>query len=124
MVLIDQVVLSVITRVDDVLTNHFITPYQKLDCVFHDSGFVIHWSSINVTANLVGFLETIVLSTKNGYEDLTIGTIHHEELKDMKNLYLIKWLFIHFKIITQSTKIMKRKSEMKQIIENWYWIEL
>jgi len=49
--------------------------------------------------------------------------IHHEELKDMKNLYLIKWhvwLFIHFKIITQSTKTMKSKSEMKQIIEHWY----
>ena len=80
--------------------KHFITLYQKVDCVFHDQGFVIHWSSINVTANLVSFLELIVLSTQNGYEDLTIGPIHHEELKDMKNLYLIKWhawLFINFK---------------------------
>jgi hypothetical protein len=76
MVLADQVILSVVTRVDDVLTNNFISPYQKLDCVFHDRGFVIHWSSKNVTANLVGFLETIILSTKNGYEDLTIGPIH------------------------------------------------
>uniref|UniRef100_A0A2S2QBT8 Uncharacterized protein n=1 Tax=Sipha flava TaxID=143950 RepID=A0A2S2QBT8_9HEMI len=61
MVFVDQVVLSVVTRVDDVLTNHYITSYQKLDCVLHDLGFVIHWSSINVTANLVGFLETIIL---------------------------------------------------------------
>lgn len=31
----------------------------------------------NVTANFVGFLETIVLSTKNGYEDLKIRPIHY-----------------------------------------------
>ncbi|XP_060880952.1 uncharacterized protein LOC132952633 [Metopolophium dirhodum] len=80
MVLVDQVVLSVVMRLDDVLTNHFITPYQKLDCVFHDRGFVIHRSSINVTVNLVGFLETIILSTKNGYEatlDIIIKQLEH-----------------------------------------------
>ncbi|KAF0712025.1 Uncharacterized protein FWK35_00031036 [Aphis craccivora] len=71
---------SILTRVDDILTNRFITQYQKLDCVFCGRGFAIHQSSKNVTANLVGFSETIVLSTKSGYEDLMIGPVHHEEL--------------------------------------------
>lgn len=81
----------------------FFTPYQKLDCVFYNRGFAIHQSFISVTANLVGFLETIVLCTKSGYEGIMTGPINHEELKDIKNLYFKKWhvcTFIRFKFIT------------------------
>lgn len=85
MVLVGQILYILDIPTVDILTNYFTTMYQKLDCIFHECGFVIHQSFKIVTANHVGYLESKVLNDQNGFGSLMIGTIQHERLGRPEN---------------------------------------